>query len=99
MKQTAEALNETHIHSLTAGGSSCPQGQGVSLSLLLCSRELLGQALDHIAEEAGLGHRGIKEPNIVCVPHINQIQTVLALLDQHSGHRTAQRPRSDLHRS
>lgn len=42
----------------TGGGSSCPPGRRLDrLSLLPCSQELLGQVLDHVTEEAGLGHR------------------------------------------
>ncbi len=56
------------------GRSSCPPGQDMTnrLRLLLCSRELLAKALDRIAKKAGLGHRGIEEPNFVGVPHVSQ---------------------------
>ncbi len=40
------------------------------LSLLLCSRELLGKVLNCVAEEAGLGHGGLEEPNFDgCLQH------------------------------
>ncbi len=38
------------------------------LSLLLCSRELLGHVTGCAAEEASLGYRNLEEPNIVGVP-------------------------------
>ncbi len=56
----------------TGGGSSCPPRQEVldRLSLLLCSRELLGQVTGCVAEEASLGYR-----NRLCRrPYVNQIQ-------------------------
>ncbi len=74
----------------TGGGSSCLPGQDVldRLSLLLCSQELLGHVLDCVAEEAGLGHGGLEEPNFV--PHVDQTQPEVALLDHKCGH---ERPR------
>uniref|UniRef100_A0A8C1DXD3 Uncharacterized protein n=2 Tax=Cyprinus carpio TaxID=7962 RepID=A0A8C1DXD3_CYPCA len=58
----------------TGGGSSCPPGQDVSdcLSQHLGSRELLGKALEHVAEDAGLGHWGFEQLNLVGVPHVCQ---------------------------
>ncbi len=49
---------------------SGPPGQDVAnrLRLLLYSRELLGEVLDRVAKEAGLGHGGIKEPDFVRYP-------------------------------
>ncbi len=54
----------------TGGGSSCPPRQDVldRLSLLLCSRELLGHVTSCVAEEASLGYRNLEEPNFVGVP-------------------------------
>ncbi len=54
----------------TGGGSSCQPRQDMldRLSLLLCSRELLGHVTGYIAEEASLGHRNLKEPNFEGVP-------------------------------
>ncbi len=54
----------------TGGGSSCPPRQEVldRLSLLLCSRELLGHVTGCVAEEASLGYRNLEEPNFVGVP-------------------------------
>ncbi len=54
----------------TGGGSSCPPRQEVldHLSLLLCSRELLGHVTGCVAEEASLGYRNLEEPNFVGVP-------------------------------
>ncbi len=54
----------------TGGGSSCPPRQEVldRLSLLLCSRELLGHVNGCVADEASLGYRNLKEPNFVGVP-------------------------------
>ncbi len=45
-----------------SGCNSGPPGQDVAnrLRLLLYSRELLGEVLDRVAKEAGLGHGGIK---------------------------------------
>ncbi len=55
------------------GGSSCPPKQEVldRLSLLLCSRELLGQVTGCVAEEASLGYRNLEEPTLsasLCQP-------------------------------
>ncbi len=55
------------------GGSSCPPRQEVldRLSLLLCSRELLGQVTGCVAEEASLGYRNLEEPTLsasLCQP-------------------------------
>ncbi len=54
----------------TGGGSSCPPRHKVldRLSLLLCSRELLGYVTGCVAEEASLGYRNLEEPNFVGVP-------------------------------
>ncbi len=68
------------------------------LRLLLYSRELLGEVLDRVAKEAGLGHGGIKEPDFVGIPHVGQTQPEMAFLDHQSGHRTAHYPRRNLHR-
>ncbi len=68
------------------------------LRLLLYSRELLGEVLDRVAKEAGLGHAGIKEPDFVGIPHVGQTQPEMAFLDHQSGHRTAHCPRRNLRR-
>ncbi len=53
----------------TGWGSSCPPRQEVldRLSLLLCSRELLGHVTGCVGEEASLGYRNLEEPNFVYV--------------------------------
>ncbi len=58
----------------TGGGSSCLPRQDVldRLSLLLCSRELLGHVTGCVAEDASLGYRNLEEPNFVCVPMSNR---------------------------
>ncbi|XDV50693.1 hypothetical protein PO909_019709 [Leuciscus waleckii] len=83
------------------GGSSWPPRQDVfdGLSLLLYSRELLGEVLDRVAEEAGLGHGGVKEPELVGLPHVGQTQPEMAFLDHQGGHRTTHRPRGHLRRT
>ncbi|XDV23970.1 hypothetical protein PO909_028294, partial [Leuciscus waleckii] len=83
------------------GSSSWPPRQDVSdgLSLLLYSRELLGEVLDRVAEEAGLGHGGFKEPELVGLPHVGQTQPEMAFLDHQGGHRTTHRPRGHLRRT
>ncbi len=80
--------------------NSGPPGQDVAnrLRLLLYSRELLGEVLDRVAKEAGLGHGGIKEPDFVGIPHVGQTQPEMAFLDHQSGHRTAHCPRRNLRR-
>lgn len=50
------------------------------------------------AEEAGLGHGGVKEPELVGLPHVGQTQSEMVFLDHQSGHRTTHRPRGDLRR-
>ncbi len=74
----------------TGGGSSCPPRQEVldRLSLLLCSRELLGHVTGCVAEEASLGYRNLEEPNFVSVP----MSTRHSQVDHKCGHRTTQRP-------
>ncbi len=57
----------------TGGGSNCPPRQEVldRLSLLLCSRELLGHVTGCVAEEASLGYRNLEEPTLsasLCQP-------------------------------
>ncbi len=54
----------------TGGGSSCQPRQDMldRLSLLLCSRELLGHVTSYVAEEASLGYRNLEEPNFVSIP-------------------------------
>ncbi len=54
----------------TGGGSSCLPRQEVldRLSLLLCSRELLGHVTGCVAKEASLGYRNLEEPNFVSIP-------------------------------
>ncbi len=83
-----------------SGCNSGPPGQDVAnrLRLLLYSRELLGEVLDRVAKEAGLGHGGIKEPDFVGIPHVGQTQPEMAFLDHQSGHRTAHCPRRNLRR-
>ncbi len=51
-----------HCNRRTGGGSSCPPRQEVldRLSLLLCSRELLGHITGCVAEEASLGYRNLE---------------------------------------
>ncbi len=53
----------------TGWGSSCLPRQEVldRLSLLLCSRELLGHVTGCVGEEASLGYRNLEEPNFVYV--------------------------------
>ncbi len=77
-----------------SGCNSGPPGQDVAnrLRLLLYSRELLGEVLDRVAKEAGLGHGEIKEPDFVGIPHVGQTQPEMAFLDHQSGHRTAHCP-------
>ncbi len=62
-----------HCNRRTGGGSSCLPRQEVldRLSLLLCSRELLGQVTGCVAEEASLGYRNLEEPTLsasLCQP-------------------------------
>ncbi len=54
----------------TGGGRSCPPMQDLldPLSLLLCSRELLGHVTGCVAEEASLGYRNLEETNFFGVP-------------------------------
>ncbi len=57
----------------TGGGSSCPPRQEVldRLSLLLCSRELLGHVTGCVAEKGSLGYRNLEEPTLsasLCQP-------------------------------
>ncbi len=82
-----------------SGCNSGPPGQDVAnrLRLLLYSRELLGEVLDRIAKEAGLGHGGIKEPDFVGIPHVGQTQPEMAFLDHQSGQ--SGRPKREVRRN
>ncbi len=59
-----------HCNRRTGGGSSCPPRQDVldRLSLLLCSKELLGHVTGCVHEEASLGYRNLEEPNFFSIP-------------------------------
>ncbi len=83
-------------------GDQCVMpGQDVldRLGILLYRRELLGKALDGIAEQPRLGDRGVKEACLVDVLHLCQVEPEMALLDHHGGHRLPERPRCDFRRS
>lgn len=51
------------------------------LSLLLYYRELLGKALDSVAEKAGLGDGGVEKANFVGLFHLSQVQPEMTFLD------------------
>ncbi len=77
-----------HCNWRTGGGSSCPLRQDVldRLSLLLCSRELLGHVTGCVAEEASLGHRNLEELNFVGIRmstrHSQRWRSFVTLHDQ-----------------
>ncbi len=75
-------------------------GAGVldRLGLLLYRRELLGKALDGVAEPC-LGDGGVEKACLVNVLHLYQVEPEMALLDHHGGHRLPEGPRRDFRRS
>ncbi len=56
------------------------------LGLLLYRRELLGKALDGVAEQPRLGDGGVEKAFLVDVSHLCQVEPEMALLDHHGGH-------------
>ncbi len=66
-----------------SGSSRFPPPHDVldRLCLLLCCRELLGKALDSVAEEAGLWHGSIQELYFLLLLHVSETQPEMALLD------------------
>ncbi len=74
----------SRLRDCSRGGSSrFPPAHDVfnRLSLLLCCRELLGKALDRVAEEAGLRHGSIQELHLLLLLHVSETQPEMALLD------------------
>ncbi|MGL5828006.1 MAG: hypothetical protein ACRC0L_00370 [Angustibacter sp.] len=68
------------------------------LRLSLHCRELLGEVLGSVAEEADLGDGGVKKACFVDVSHLRQVQPEVALLDHDSGHHLTKGPHHDLRR-
>ncbi len=69
------------------------------LGLLLYRRELLGEALNGVAEQPSLGDGGGEKACLVFVLHLCQVEPEMALLDHHGGHRLPEGPRRDFRRS
>ncbi len=71
-------------------------GAGVldRLGLLLYCRELLGKALNGVAEQSCLGDGGVEKACLVNVLHLYQVEPEMALLDHHGGHRLPEGPAS-----
>ncbi len=65
------------------------------LGLLLYRRELLGEALDGVAEQPSLGDGGVEKACLVDLLHLCQVEPEMALLDHHGGHRLPEGPRRD----
>ncbi len=84
-----------------SGGWCITPGQDVldRLGLLLYRRELLGKALDGVAEQPSLGDGGVEKACLVDVLHLCQVEPEMALLDHHGGHRLPEGPRRDFRRS
>ncbi len=84
-----------------SGGWCITPGQDVldRLGLLLYRRELLGEALDGVAEQPSLGDGGVEKACLVDVLHLCQVEPEMALLDHHGGHRLPEGPRRDFRRS
>ncbi len=76
-------------------------GAGVldRLGLLLYRRDLLGNALDGVAEQLCLGDGGVEKLCLVGVLHLYQVEPEMVLLDHHGGHRLPEGPRRDFRRS
>ncbi len=69
------------------------------LGLLLYRRELLGKALNGVAEQPRLGDGGVEEACLVDILHLCQVEPEMALLDHHGGHRLPEGPHGDFRRS
>ncbi len=69
------------------------------LGLLLYRRELLGKALDGVAEQPCLGDGGVEKVCLVDILHLYQVEPEMALLEHHGGHRLPEGPRRDFRRS
>ncbi len=84
-----------------AGGWCITPGQDVldRLGLLLYRRELLGEALDGVAEQPCLGDGGVEKACFVGVLHLCQVEPEMVLLDHHGGHRLPEGPHRDFCRS
>ncbi len=85
-----------------SGGWCITPGQDVldRLRLLLYRREMLGEALDGVAEQPSLGDGGVEKACLVDVLHLCQVEPEMALLDPHGGHRLPEGgPRRDFRRS
>ncbi len=84
-----------------SGGWCIMAGQNVldRHGLLLYRRELLGEALDGVAEQPSLGDGGVEKACLVDVLHLCQVEPEMALLDHHGGHRLPEGPRRDFRRS
>ncbi len=84
-----------------SGGRCITPGQDVldRLGLLLYRRELLGEALDGVAEQPCLGDGGVEKACLVGILHFCQVEPEMALLDHHGGHRLPEGPRCDFRRS
>ncbi len=84
-----------------SGGWCITPGQDVlnRLGLLMYCRELLGKALDGVAEQLCLGNGGVEKECFVGVLHLCQVEPEMALLDHHGGHRLPEGPRCDFRRS
>ncbi len=80
-----------------SGGWCITPGQDVldRLGLLLYRRELLGKALDGVAEQPCLGDGGVEKACLVDVLQLCQVELEMALLDHHGGHRFPEGPRRD----
>ncbi len=66
-----------------SGGWCITPGQDVldRLDLLLYRRELLGKALDGVADQPRLGDGGVKKACLVDVLHLYQVEPEMVLLD------------------
>ncbi len=69
------------------------------LGLLLYRRELLGKALDGVAEQPCLGDGGVEKACLIDILHLCQVEPEMALLDHHGGYRLPEGPRCDFRRS
>ncbi len=84
-----------------SGGWCITPGQDVldRLGLLLYRRELLGEALDGVAEQPCLGDGGVEKACLVDVLHLCQVEPEMVLLDHHGGNRLPEGPRRDFRHS
>ncbi len=79
-----------------SGGWCITPGHGCWIASVCCCRELLGKALDGVAEQPCLGDGGVEKACLVNVLHLYQVEPEM---DHHGGHCLPEGLRHDFRRS